>query len=116
VIDPPDDLRDDARDPAATQRLVAQIIASESAAHWHERFAGHDCCCNPVVSPEDALADLHFRGRGLFDAEVADNGQRIPALPVPLAPTLRGAPETRRAPQLGEANPLLDGAALHRLK
>ena len=110
LIDLPDALRDDARDPAATQMAVAQIIASEGAAHWQEHFAGRDCCCNLVVSLEDALADLHFRGRGLFDAEVAEAGQRIPALPVPLAPALRGAPETRTAPQLGEANPLLDGA------
>ena len=116
LIDLPEELRDDTRDPPATRAAIARIIASESAAHWQERFAGRDCCCNLVASLEDALADLHFRGRGLFDAEVADNGQRIPALPVPLAPTLRGTPELRRAPQLGEANPLLDGAALHRLK
>ena len=35
---------------------------------------------------------------------------RSPRYPLPLAPALRGAPDIRAAPQLGEANALLDGA------
>jgi crotonobetainyl-CoA:carnitine CoA-transferase CaiB-like acyl-CoA transferase len=110
LIELPADRRDDARDPAATRDAVARIIGARAAAHWQARFAGQDCCCNLVASLEEALADPHFRGRGLFDAEVEQGGERFPALPVPLAPVLRGSPDTGVAPQLGEANHLLAGA------
>jgi alpha-methylacyl-CoA racemase len=109
LIELPAERRDDARDPEATRDAVARIIASGTAAHWQGRFAGHDCCCNLVVSLEEAVADLHFRGRGLFEAQVEQGGERLPALPVPLAPALRPAPDLRAAPQLGEASDLLDG-------
>ena len=109
-IELPAERRDDAPDPEATRNAVARIIASGTAAHWQERFAGQDCCCTLVASLEEALADQHFRGRGLFDADVEQGGERISALPLPLAPALRGAPDVRAAPQLGEANALLDGA------
>lgn len=89
LIDLPESLRDDSSDPEATRSAVASIIAAAPAAHWRRRFAGQDCCCNFVVSPAAAMADLHFRERGLFDAEIAAGGQRLPALPVPLAPSLR---------------------------
>jgi alpha-methylacyl-CoA racemase len=109
LIELPAERRDDARDPEATRDAVARIIASGTAAHWQGRFAGHDCCCNLVVGLEEAVADLHFRGRGLFEAQVEQGGERLPALPVPLAPALRAAPDLRAAPQLGEASDLLDG-------
>ena len=110
LIELPTERRDDARDPEATRDAVARIIGSGTAAHWQARFAGQDCCCNLVVSLEEAVADLHFRGRGLFNASLEQGGEQIPALPVPLAPVLRGPPDIATTPQLGEANELLDGA------
>ena len=72
-------LREDARDPAATAARVAEIIASDTADAWGQRFAGRDCCCSIVASAADAARDPHFIARGLF---------RQP-LPLPLDPAFR---------------------------
>lgn len=110
LIDLPEQLRDDAHDPEATRAAIAAIIRRQPAEYWQTRFAGEDCCCSLVATLEDALADPHFRTRGLVDAAVEQGGLRIPALPVPLAPALRPPPDARAAPSLGEANRRLDEA------
>ena len=109
LIELPQDLRDERAEPEAVRGVVAALIAARPAAHWAVRFAGEDCCCSVVASLEEAMADRHFRERGLFAAMTVAGGQRFPALPVPLAPALRPAAQMRSAPELGEANPLLDG-------
>ncbi|MCG6902470.1 MAG: CoA transferase [Rhodobacter sp.] len=96
-------LRDDSRDPAATLRAVAAIIAGQPGAHWERVFDGVDCCCTLVASLDEALADAHFRARGIEDhrTELAD-GQTMTALPVPIVPAFRDAPaHPRSAPALG---------------
>ena len=109
LIELPQDLRHERAEPEAVRGVVAALIAARPAAHWAVRFAGEDCCCSIVASLEEAMADRHFRERGLFAAMTVAGGQRFPALPVPLAPALRPAAQMRSAPELGEANPLLDG-------
>jgi crotonobetainyl-CoA:carnitine CoA-transferase CaiB-like acyl-CoA transferase len=99
--------RDDARDPAGTIARVAGIISTQPAAHWEELFRGEDVCCAIVRTLEEALADPHFRARGLFDHELQGGGRRVPAVPVPVAPGFRSAAPAGY-PALGEANPLLD--------
>ncbi len=99
--------RNDAHDPAATIARLAEIIQSQPAAHWEERFRGEDVCCAIVRTLEDALADPHFRGRGLFDHELQADGRRVSAMPVPVAPEFR-SPAPAGYPALGEANALLD--------
>ncbi len=97
-------LRDDRRDADATAAAVARIIASETAQHWSERFAGRDVCSTVVRSLEDALNDPHFRERGLFaHALIGPDGERLPALPVPLHADFRRDGEAAY-PALGEAN------------
>lgn len=59
-------LRDDARDPRATAARVEDIIATDTADAWAQRFAGRDCCCSVVASVADAARDPHFIARGLF--------------------------------------------------
>jgi alpha-methylacyl-CoA racemase len=81
--------RDDAKDPAATMKAVAQRLAAQPAAHWEALFGKCDCCVNVVHTPEEAVRDLHFRARGVFAHAVAIPGHVLPALPVPLAPALR---------------------------
>ena len=99
--------RDDAREPAATIREVAARIGKKTAEQWRAAFAGKDLCCNVVASIQDALADPHFRGRGLFEGKLAADGKTITALPVPIAPEFR-ASGSAGYPALGEANALLD--------
>jgi alpha-methylacyl-CoA racemase len=83
-------LQDDGKDPAATQRGVAGIIAGKTAEAWRPVLAAADCCATVVASLEEATRDPHFVGRGLFSAKIsAPSGATIPALPVPIAPEFR---------------------------
>lgn len=96
-------LRDDSRDPAATRAAVARIVAGAESREWAARFAEVDCCCTIVASLEEALADPHFRERGVFAHVLSgEDGRAMPALPVPLDPRFRGPPgEPLGAPALG---------------
>lgn len=100
------DLREDARDVAATTRRVAEIIKSQPASYWRTRFAGRDCCCTIVASVKQALDDPHFRSRGLFDRVLVNEaGMRMPALPVPVVSAFRAPPDVAAsAPSLGAHN------------
>lgn len=93
----------DEKDPAATAARVAEIIRGRDAAYWRARFAGEDCCCSIVQSAQDAVADPHFVARGVFAHRLTNaEGQSMPALPVPIDPGFRGAPEAPLSgPELG---------------
>lgn len=96
-------LRDDAADPEATRAAIKDIVRAAPAAQWQARLRPLDCCCTIVATLEEALADPHFRARGLFVAEVREPGGRaMPATPVPLAPIFRGE---RRAACLSVPGP-----------
>lgn len=104
LIDLPAALRDDAREPAATIAAVAAIIRTRAAAEWQAVFTGQDCCCNIVVSVEEALADPQVAARGLLARQLTNAaGDRLPALPAPLCPTLRRpvADDSAATPALG---------------
>ena len=104
----PAPLMDDLADPEATKAAVAQIIKAESAAHWRPKFAAADCCVTIMASLEEALHDPHFVERGLFAHQVAGpSGATMPALPVPIAETLREKPGTKPSPALGADSDLL---------
>ena len=101
-------MRDDTRDPEATTQAVAHIIAGQSSQHWSEVFEVADCCCSVVQGLQQAFQDPHFRQRGLFDPEVENTaGDRITALPVPIAKLFRANTGTARAPGLGANNDLV---------
>ncbi len=96
-------LRDDALDPAATSRAIADIILSKPSDHWRQIFDQVDCCCTIVQSIEQAVNDDHFQARGLFDARLkgADDSE-MAALPVPIAEAFRTHPSfALSAPRLG---------------
>ncbi len=104
-------LRDDGTDPAATIAAVAGILASQGTAHWRAVFARADCCCCPVASLQDAMANPHFIARGLFAHGVAaSDGRRMPALPMPIDPAFRAPPGDVAAPALGADTAALLGA------
>ena len=94
------------KDPAATVARVTEIIRGHDAAHWRARFAGEDCCCSIVQTAQEALADPHFAARGVFAHRLTnEQGQNMPALPVPIDPGFRASPETPlSAPVLGAHN------------
>jgi alpha-methylacyl-CoA racemase len=86
-------LVDDRPDAAATAAAVAAIMAGRSADEWRPLLAVADCCATIVTDLEQAVADPHFVGRGLFAHKVVTaNGTAMPALPVPIDPGFRAAP------------------------
>ena len=106
LLDIPPNLRDDARDAAATKAAVAERVRARSAAELRKLFKGHDVCCAIAASLEDAMRDPHFVSRGLFARKLNAKGESIAALPVPVAVSFRGEAEAGY-PELGEGNELL---------
>lgn len=86
------ELRDDARDKAATLAAVRETIAARPSDYWRKRFDGVDACVSIVVTMEEAMADPHFASRGIFSHEVQIGDRRVPATPVPIAAVFRKEP------------------------
>ena len=92
----------DVADPRATQLAISAIIASETSEHWRPKLAAADCCVTIVTTLEEALHDRHFVERDLFAHQVTGpSGAAMPALPVPIAATLRDVPDAKPMPKLG---------------
>jgi alpha-methylacyl-CoA racemase len=89
----PGSLRGDDAPAGEVREAVAGILRGRDAAHWQAALGPLDCCCTIVATPEEALADPHFRQRGLFDGTVEAGGVRLPALPLPLSPHVRREPD-----------------------
>ena len=84
------EFRDDSKDPGATTRRVAEIIASRDAAHWEPLLRKADCCCTIAKTVREAMEDDQFRHRGVFEAKlVNEDGDALPATPMPIVPSLR---------------------------
>ena len=91
-------------DPLSAIRAVAARIATHTAKQWASDFAGRDVCCSIVADLREALADPHFRERGLVDP-AATARTDLPSLPIPIVPAFRAPPGTSiAAPALGEYN------------
>jgi crotonobetainyl-CoA:carnitine CoA-transferase CaiB-like acyl-CoA transferase len=106
VIGLPKPHRDDSRDPAATISKVREIIAQATAEEWQRRFSGKDCCASVMQTLQQAVAEPHFRARGIFDHLIEnESGERLPALPMAIAPQFRSEPgKPGRSPALGAHN------------
>jgi crotonobetainyl-CoA:carnitine CoA-transferase CaiB-like acyl-CoA transferase len=75
----------------ASRETVAACIARKTAAEWRAIFAGKDVCSTIVATMQEAVADPHFRARGLFEHQVQTDAGPIPAVPVPIAESFRDA-------------------------
>jgi crotonobetainyl-CoA:carnitine CoA-transferase CaiB-like acyl-CoA transferase len=62
-----------------------------------------------VATLEEAVRSLHVQARGLFGREVSIPGHVLPALPVPVAASLRRSAVREAAPGVGEHNPMILG-------
>lgn len=107
LIDLPEPLRDDAKDPEATKQGIADIIAGKPAEHWANVFEDEDVCCSVVRTMQEALADPHFQARGLFDIDMTAGSARMTAAPMPVVPQFRSGATEQTYPRLGEANAML---------
>jgi crotonobetainyl-CoA:carnitine CoA-transferase CaiB-like acyl-CoA transferase len=97
--------RAESADATATISEIARIVGAQDAAVWAERLSGRDCCCSILSDLSLAVADPHFAARGVFAHRIAnEHGDTMPALPLPIDPAFRAAPEDiQRAPALGPA-------------
>lgn len=100
LIDLPAPLRSPAADSRTVIQAVEARIAARSAAQWRAVFGSEDVCCTVVATFAEAVtahpppAQHRLKGPG-YD---------VPALPVPIAASLRPAQSTRPYPELGQHN------------
>jgi len=105
LINLPQELRDDSATSDATRAEIARRVGAKPAEHWEPLFIKADCCTSIVRTPAEAARDPHFTARGVFDWKTDVGGTTIPALPLPIAPGFRTAPDIpATAPELGEHN------------
>lgn len=104
LVELPQDMRDDKKDPEQTKKNIAAVIAKHPSEHWANLFVGKDCCCSVVATLQEAMNDEHFKSRGLFDHQISNEaGDQMPALSVTVVPQFRGdAEEVKSAPVLGD--------------
>jgi alpha-methylacyl-CoA racemase len=60
---------------------VAAIVAGRTRAEWEAFNAEHDCCVEPVHELEEALADEHFRARGMIAGDALGPPVKLSATP-----------------------------------
>jgi crotonobetainyl-CoA:carnitine CoA-transferase CaiB-like acyl-CoA transferase len=83
---------------AALRQSFAHSFASRTRAEWEAFAAEHDCCLEPVLRPDELLADSQMAARGtFFQGDV--NGELVRYFRTPVTPD---PPPTRRAPTHGE--------------
>ncbi len=85
---------------------IARIIQSRSAEEWRRLFDGKDACSVVAATLEEAVQDIHYNTRGVFDRKIeTEAGELIPALPMPIVPDLMDeTSQPKKVPQLGEHN------------
>jgi len=84
---------------------IREIIILKDKDYWAHLFNEADCCCSTVKSIEEAINDNHFKIRNVFEKQIAnEEGQKIPALPIPIDSQFRKKKKVEKAPKLGSEN------------
>ena len=84
---------------------IREIIILKDKDYWAHLFNEADCCCSTVKSIEEAINDNHFKIRNVFEKQIAnEEGQKIPALPIPIDSQFRKTKKVEKAPRLGSEN------------
>jgi len=92
----------DAATEARVRDELAAIFGARPLAHWEARFARADCCVSPVHTLEEALADPHFRARGMVVDSVHPALGPLTQVASPLKMSRHGFALHRHAPRPGE--------------
>ncbi len=93
-------------EPGPHQRVlretVAELFRGRTQAEWVEHFAGHDCCCEPVLNLAEAMADPQVRARQMVVDLVHESWGAYRQLGI--GPKFSATPGRLRshAPDLGE--------------
>jgi alpha-methylacyl-CoA racemase len=100
-----EDLIDHAFDPPGSdaQRAVSEIFAARTREQWHQFASEHDCCLEPVLGLEEALASDQVTARELV-VEIDQPGaeQQVRLLGAPFKLSRTPADPTRPGPALGD--------------
>jgi alpha-methylacyl-CoA racemase len=70
---------------AEIRGTFARVLASKTRAEWEAFNDEHDCCLEPVLRPDELLADPQIVARGLFFEGVVA-GQRVGFYRTPVTP------------------------------
>ena len=81
---------------------LAAIFGARPLADWEARFAHVDACVSPVHTLEEALADPHFRARGMVVESVHPTLGPLTQLACPVRMSRHGFELHRHAPRPGE--------------
>ncbi|WP_280153949.1 CaiB/BaiF CoA-transferase family protein [Piscinibacter sp. XHJ-5] len=81
---------------------LAAIFGARPLAHWASRFAHADCCVSPVHTVEEALADPHFRARGMVVDSVHPDVGPLTQVASPVKMSRHEFELRRHAPRPGE--------------
>ena len=92
----------DAATEARVRDELAAIFGARSLAHWETRFARADCCVSPVHTLEEALADPHFRARGMRVDSVHPSVGPLTQVACPVKMSRYAFELHRHAPRPGE--------------
>jgi len=92
----------DAATEARVREELAAIFGARPLAHWETRFARADCCVSPVHTLEEALADPHFRARGMVIDSVHPSVGALTQVASPMKMSRYGFELHRHAPRPGE--------------
>ena len=92
----------DATTEARVRDELAVIFGARPLAHWEARFAHADACVSPVHTLEEALADPHFRARGMVVDSVHPTLGPLTQLACPVRMSRYGFELHRHAPRPGE--------------
>ncbi|MEM7634661.1 MAG: CaiB/BaiF CoA-transferase family protein [Pseudomonadota bacterium] len=103
------EFHNDQQDPAGTIEAVRSLISEFPGYHWEPILGQANCCCTVVKTLPEAMRDMHFHGRGLFDHTLVNEaGDTLPATPVAVAPQFRGdASVEKAAPGVGAHNDIV---------
>lgn len=92
---------------AELKRRFAEVFASKTRAEWEAFGNEHDCCLEPVLRPDELLADPQLAARGAFFEAEAGGGRvleaRTPVTPRDLEPLPAPAQGQHTAEILSEA-------------
>ena len=89
AIDLAPDLRSAEAPSETVKAVVAEKLASRTAADWSLVFLGKDVCCSIVASLQEALGSAQVAARGLLVGSVVTENGLIPTPPVPIASQFR---------------------------
>jgi alpha-methylacyl-CoA racemase len=92
----------DAATEARVRAELAAIFGERPLSHWEARLAHADCCVSPVHTLEEALADPHFRARGMVVDSVDPTVGPLKQVACPVKMSRYGFELRRHAPRPGE--------------